>query len=72
MTGWTIVTIGTSLLLIAIGAILKFAVTAHVAGIDLQVVGVILIVVGIIGLLIGLALVARGRPPAPPAPPTTY
>lgn len=70
MTGWATVTIGTSLLLIAVGAILKFAVTASLAGVDLQVVGVILMIVGVIGLLIGLALVARSRPPAPPAPPT--
>jgi hypothetical protein len=48
--------IGASLFLIAIGAILKFAVTTHVDGIDLQVVGVILMVIGIIGLLFDLAL----------------
>jgi hypothetical protein len=49
-------TIGASLFLIAVGAILKFAVTASVAGIDLQVVGVILIIVGAVGLVIGLAM----------------
>jgi hypothetical protein len=54
-------TIGASLFLIAVGAILKFAVTASVAGIDLQVVGVILIIVGAVGLVIGLAMTfARG------------
>jgi hypothetical protein len=47
-------TIGTSLFLIAAGAILKFAVTAHVAGIDLKTVGVILMVVGGVGLAIGV------------------
>ncbi len=39
-------TIGGSLFLIAVGAILNFAVTAEVAGIDLQTVGVILMVTG--------------------------
>lgn len=46
--------IGTSLFLIAIGAILKFAVTASVSGIELETVGAILMVVGIIGLVIAL------------------
>ena len=46
--------IGTSIFLIALGAILKFAVTATVSGIELATVGTILIVVGIIGLLISL------------------
>jgi heme/copper-type cytochrome/quinol oxidase subunit 2 len=47
-------TIGTSLLLIAVGAILKYAVTADVSGIDLQTVGVILMLVGILGLILSL------------------
>jgi len=42
--------------LIAVGAILRFAVTATVSGIDLQTAGVILMVAGVIGLLISLAL----------------
>jgi hypothetical protein len=46
--------IGTSIFLIALGAILKFAVTTSVSGIELATVGVILMVVGIIGLLISL------------------
>ena len=50
--------IGTSIFLIAVGAILKFAVTATVAGIDLQTAGVILMVVGVIGLLISLLYMA--------------
>jgi hypothetical protein len=48
------VTIGTSILLIAVGAILKYAVTADVSGIDLQTVGVILMLVGILGLVLSL------------------
>jgi len=48
--------IGSSLLLIAIGAILKFALTKSVSGIDLSMVGVVLMVVGIAGLVISLVL----------------
>jgi membrane protein implicated in regulation of membrane protease activity len=47
-------TIGTSILLIAAGAILKYAVTAHVSGVDIQTVGVILMLVGILGLILSL------------------
>jgi sulfite exporter TauE/SafE len=46
--------IGTSLVLIAIGAVLKFAVTASVSGVKLDVVGTILMVIGIVGLVITL------------------
>jgi hypothetical protein len=46
--------IGTSIFLIAVGAILKFAVTAHVSGVSLATVGTILMIVGVIGLLISL------------------
>ena len=57
-------TIGTSLFLIAVGAILKFATHFHVAAIDLHTVGVILMAVGIFGLLLGLFLYIRDRDPA--------
>jgi hypothetical protein len=61
------VTIGASLFLIAVGAILKFAVTADVAGIDLQIVGVILMIVGGLGLVLGLVLfLTSDRRPPPP------
>jgi hypothetical protein len=46
--------IGTSIFLIAVGAILKFAVTAHVSGVSIATVGTILIIVGVVGLLISL------------------
>jgi hypothetical protein len=59
-------TIGTSLFLIAVGAILKWAVTAHVHGVDLHVVGVVLMVVGGAGLVIGLWLLVRARSMPPP------
>ena len=62
-------TISTSLFLIAAGAILKYAVTAELVGIDLQVVGTIFLVIGSVGLLIGLALIARDRYLRVPPPP---
>ena len=70
-------TIGTSLFLIAVGAILKWAVTAHVGGINLQVVGVILMVVGVAGLVLGLGMWINSREHwrrggAPPPPPDAY
>ncbi|HEX2016149.1 MAG TPA: DUF6458 family protein [Solirubrobacteraceae bacterium] len=46
--------IGSSITLIAIGAILKWAVTTTVSGISLQTVGVILMVAGVLGLLLSL------------------
>jgi uncharacterized membrane protein HdeD (DUF308 family) len=52
-------TIGTSLFLIAVGAILKYAVTASVAGVDVHTAGLILMVVGVLGLLIGLFLLMQ-------------
>ncbi len=53
--------IGSSLALIAIGAILKFAVTTSVSGISLSTVGVVLMVVGIAGLVISLVLANTAR-----------
>jgi Domain of unknown function (DUF6458) len=44
-------TAGFSLFTIALGAILNFAVTAQLDGINLSTVGVILMVIGAIGLL---------------------
>jgi hypothetical protein len=62
-------TIGASLFLIAVGAILNFAVTATVAGVDLQTVGVILMFTGGVGLVLGFVMMAAaGRGGAPPPP----
>ena len=44
--------IGTSILLIAIGAILKYAINADIEGVEIDTVGTILLIIGIIGLLI--------------------
>lgn len=46
--------IGTSIFLIAVGAILRWAVNAEVSGLEIATVGTILLVVGIVGLLISL------------------
>jgi hypothetical protein len=48
--------IGVSIFLLAVGAILTFAVEATVAGIDLDVVGVILMAVGALGLVMTLLI----------------
>ena len=53
--------IGTSIFLIALGAILKFAVTATVAGFDVQTAGVILMVAGIVGLVASMFLELSAR-----------
>jgi len=52
-------TIGGSIALVVLGAILAFAVTLEVAGIDIRVVGFILMVGGVIGLIVGLSLRQR-------------
>jgi hypothetical protein len=46
--------IGVSLILIAVGAILTWAVNATVSGMDINAVGVILMIVGAVGLLLSL------------------
>jgi Domain of unknown function (DUF6458) len=47
-------TIGTSIVLLAVGAILKWAVTAHVSGINLQTAGTVLFILGIVGLVLAV------------------
>jgi Domain of unknown function (DUF6458) len=46
--------ISLSVLLIAVGAVLAWAVNAEASGIDLQVAGMICVVVGVIGLIASL------------------
>ena len=57
--------IGTSLFLIAVGAILRYAVDAAVAGIDIQTAGLILMIIGVVGLVIGLFLLTQHREARP-------
>jgi hypothetical protein len=49
-------------MLIAVGAILAFAVSFELAGINIQTVGAILMVVGAIGLVVGIATLAGYAP----------
>ncbi|HEU4977733.1 MAG TPA: DUF6458 family protein [Solirubrobacteraceae bacterium] len=64
--------IGTSIFLIAVGAILRFAVSASTSGVNIHTIGVILMIVGGIGLLISLLYLAiwsdrtRGTVPGGP------
>lgn len=53
--------IGASLFLIALGAILKWAISAHVSGVNLSMVGIILMVVGAIGLIVSLIMMSTRR-----------
>lgn len=54
-------TVGASLFLIALGAILRWAVSDRIEGVDLSMVGLILLLVGIAGLLLGLFLTMSRR-----------
>jgi Domain of unknown function (DUF6458) len=74
-------TIGSSLFLIAVGAILRYAVKDEWKAVDIPTVGLILMIAGAVGFLLGLYLTfVRGRPdptlgePAPPRrrPPPEY
>lgn len=64
--------IGGGIFLIAVGAIIRFALNVTLVGIDLDVVGLILMIAGIAMLVIGLAMMIfasedrqRGAPPPP-------
>jgi hypothetical protein len=52
--------LGMSLFLIAVGAILRYAVTFDVVGVDIHVVGVILLLIGILGLILSLIFMFIG------------
>ena len=60
--------IGTSIFLIALGAILRYAVTGSVSGFDIQTAGLILMIVGVLGLILSLLMMTlwseRRRRPA--------
>jgi len=55
-------TTGTSIVLIAAGAILRYAVTASTSGVNLQTVGLILMIVGIVGLVLSLLYMLMWTP----------
>lgn len=63
------------LLVVAAGAIVRYAIADSVDGVDLALIGLILIVVGIVGFFVSLIAFASrrrdvdvGRDPYPPAP----
>jgi hypothetical protein len=60
--------IGASIFLIAVGAILAFAVNADLGGIDINVIGWILMLVGALGLLMTALIWGRRRTVVEPAP----
>jgi hypothetical protein len=54
-------TVGGSIFLIAVGAILRYAVTDAISGVDLATIGLILMIAGIVGLVIGLFMWTTSR-----------
>ena len=77
--------VGTSVFLIVIGAILRYAITADPSDVDLDVIGLILMIAGFAGLAISVLFMLisgsdrdrqdpydRGGPPPPPPPPPRY
>ncbi len=62
---YSFMTLGTSIFLIAVGAILRYAVTVSVSGVSLTTIGLILMIAGAVGLVIGLSYMltvrSRGR-----------
>lgn len=52
---------GTSIFLIAVGAILRYAVTASASGVSLPTVGLILMIVGAAGVVFSLLYLATAR-----------
>lgn len=72
-----------AIILIAVGAILKWAITAHVSWINLETAGTVLFVLGLVALALAIAytFLPHRRPRAvddpyydrrPPGPPDTY
>ena len=53
--------LGTSIFLIAVGAILRYAVTFHVSGVSRPTIGLILIIAGIAGVVLSLLYMATAR-----------
>lgn len=64
--------LGVSIFLIALGAILAFAVNAEVSGVDVQTVGWILLVVGLLGALLSMMFWSSWGGPASVSRRRTY
>ena len=54
-------TIGSALFLLAVGAILRFAINDEINDVDLETIGLILMIIGAVGLILGLYLAGRAR-----------
>jgi Domain of unknown function (DUF6458) len=54
--------LGTSIFLIAVGAILRYAVTATVSGVSITTIGLILMIAGALGLVLSLLYMLSSRP----------
>jgi len=57
--------IGGCILLIAVGAVLTFAVNWHMPGMNVHVAGLIVMLAGVIGLLAFISIYKRRLPPPP-------
>jgi hypothetical protein len=66
------VSLATALVLIAIGAILKWAVTAHVSGFDIQTAGTVLFIIGLAGIPLSLLYMFWWTERDRPAPDPRY
>jgi Domain of unknown function (DUF6458) len=60
--------IGMSIFLIAVGAILRYAINVNVEGVEIDTVGLILMIVGIVGLVISLAVIFMASDDRPRTP----
>lgn len=56
-------TVASSIFLIAVGAILRYAVTGSISGFDIATAGLILMIAGAVGLIIGLFMMTTGGSP---------
>lgn len=54
-------TFGTSIFLIAVGAIIRYALTFHVSGVSRPTIGLILMIAGVVGLVFALLYMATAR-----------
>jgi hypothetical protein len=57
------------LVLIALGAILRYAVNDSIEAIDLEIVGLILMIVGAVAFVVGAIYAFSNRPPGDPRQP---
>jgi len=53
-------TFGTSIFLIAVGAVLRFAISVSTSGFNIQTIGLILMIVGVIGLVLSFLWLNMG------------